>query len=116
VQLLVGDVGVAADGREVGVTEVGGDEAGIACLLAEPGRGGVACGSDARAGWGFFRSSVSPLRKTARSPHADGAEPIGTGSFFAGPDEGSSSGPSCACSRTEVAGAMRSRSLGRVWM
>ena len=33
VQLVRRDVGVAADGREVGVAEVGGDEAGIAGLL-----------------------------------------------------------------------------------
>jgi len=35
-------VRVAADCGEVGVSEVGGDEAGVACLLAEPGDGGVA--------------------------------------------------------------------------
>jgi hypothetical protein len=34
-------VRVATDGGEVGVAEVGGDEARIAGLLAEPGRGGV---------------------------------------------------------------------------
>ena len=44
VQFLVGDVGVATDRREVCVAEVGGDEAGVAGLLAEPGRGGVAEG------------------------------------------------------------------------
>jgi hypothetical protein len=37
VQFGVGDVGVAADGREVGVSEVGGNQARIACFLAEPG-------------------------------------------------------------------------------
>ena len=42
VQLVLGDVGVAADGRKVGVAEVGGDEAGVARLLPQPGRGGVA--------------------------------------------------------------------------
>ena len=41
-QLVLGDVGVAADGGEVGVAEIGGDEAGVAGLLAQPGRGGVA--------------------------------------------------------------------------
>jgi hypothetical protein len=49
VQLVVGDVGVTADGGEIGVAEVCGDEPGIAGLLAEPGRRGVAerVGSDA---------------------------------------------------------------------
>ena len=42
VQLVLGDVGVAADGGEIGVAEVGSDEAGVARLLPEPGGGGVA--------------------------------------------------------------------------
>jgi len=42
VQLVLGDSGVANDGREVGVAEVGGNEAGIAPLLAQAGDGGVA--------------------------------------------------------------------------
>ena len=42
VQFVGGDVGVAADGREVGVAEVGGNQAGIAGLLAQPGSGAVA--------------------------------------------------------------------------
>ncbi len=42
VKLVGGDVGVAANGREIGMAEVGGDETGIAGLLAQPGRGGVA--------------------------------------------------------------------------
>lgn len=41
-QFLVGDVGVTADRREVGVTEVGGDQAGVAGRLAKPRRGGMA--------------------------------------------------------------------------
>jgi hypothetical protein len=36
-QLVLGDVGVAADGREVGVAEVGRDEARVARLLPQPG-------------------------------------------------------------------------------
>jgi hypothetical protein len=42
VQLAVRDVGVAADGREAGVAEVGNHEAGIPGLLALPSAGGVA--------------------------------------------------------------------------
>jgi hypothetical protein len=34
--LLTGDVGVVADGREVGVPEVLGDEPCVACGLAQP--------------------------------------------------------------------------------
>ncbi len=41
-QLLAVDVGVARNGREVGVAEVLGDEPGVAALLPEPGRSGVA--------------------------------------------------------------------------
>ena|SRR5437899_3325599 len=41
-QLVVGDVGVAADRREIGVAEVGGDQACVAGLLTEPGGGCVA--------------------------------------------------------------------------
>jgi hypothetical protein len=41
VELVAIDVRVASDGREVGVTEVLGDEAGVAALLAQPGCGGV---------------------------------------------------------------------------
>ena len=41
-ELVTIDVGVARDGREVGVTEVFGDEAGVTKLLTEPGRRGVA--------------------------------------------------------------------------
>src|SRR5918996_1335853 len=44
VQLVVGDVRVAADSREIGVAEVGGDEAGIARLLAQTNSGGVGGG------------------------------------------------------------------------
>jgi hypothetical protein len=35
-------VDVACDGREIGLTEVLGNEAGVADLLAEPGCGGMA--------------------------------------------------------------------------
>ena len=41
-QLLTVDVGVARDGREVGVAEVLGDEPRVAKLLAEPRRSRVA--------------------------------------------------------------------------
>ncbi len=41
-QLFPIDVRIPRDGREIGVAEVLGDEAGVAELLAEPGRGGVA--------------------------------------------------------------------------
>ncbi len=41
-ELVAVDVRVASHGREVGVAEVLGDEAGVAELLAQPGRGGVA--------------------------------------------------------------------------
>ena len=41
-ELVPVDVRVARDRREVGVAEILGDEAGVAELLAEPGRGGVA--------------------------------------------------------------------------
>jgi hypothetical protein len=41
VQLVLGDVGIAADGRKVGVAEVGGNKAGVARLLPKPGSGGV---------------------------------------------------------------------------
>jgi hypothetical protein len=49
-QLVAVDVRVASHGREVGVAEVLGDEAGVATLLAQPGRGGVAqrVGGDVR--------------------------------------------------------------------
>jgi hypothetical protein len=40
-ELVAVDVG-ACDGREVGMAEILGDEAGVAELLPEPGRGGVA--------------------------------------------------------------------------
>ena len=40
-QLLAVDVRVARDRREVGVSQVLDDEARVAQLLAEPGRGGV---------------------------------------------------------------------------
>ena len=42
VELLAIDVRVASHGREVGVSEVLGDEAGVAALLPQPGCGGVA--------------------------------------------------------------------------
>jgi hypothetical protein len=42
VEFLAGDVGVAMDGREVGVAEVLGDQAGIAGRASKPRRGGVA--------------------------------------------------------------------------
>ena len=42
VQLLACDVGIAAHGREVCVTEVLGDQAGVAGGLAQPRRRGVA--------------------------------------------------------------------------
>jgi hypothetical protein len=41
-ELVAVDVRVARHRREVGMTEVLGDEAGVAALLAEPGRRGVA--------------------------------------------------------------------------
>src|SRR5436305_1294233 len=41
-ELVAVDVRVARHGREIGVAEVLGDEAGVAQLLPEPGRGGVA--------------------------------------------------------------------------
>ena len=41
-ELLAIDVRVASHGREVGVSEVLGDEAGVAAFLPQPGRGGVA--------------------------------------------------------------------------
>jgi hypothetical protein len=41
VQLVLGDVGVAADGRQVRVPEVSGDEASVTRLLPQPGSGGV---------------------------------------------------------------------------
>src|SRR5271167_1068656 len=42
VELLARDVGVAAHRREVCMSEVLGDQPGIACGLAQPRRGGVA--------------------------------------------------------------------------
>ncbi len=41
-ELVAVDVGVARDGREIGVAEVLGDEAGVADLFAEPGSRRVA--------------------------------------------------------------------------
>ena len=41
-ELFAADMRVTADGREIGVAEVLGDEASVSELLAEPGRGCVA--------------------------------------------------------------------------
>jgi hypothetical protein len=65
VQLLACDVGIAAHGREVCVTEVLGDQAGVAGGLAQPRRGGVAeCVRRAKGpkGPGFARRCFARVR------------------------------------------------------
>jgi MFS family permease len=72
VELLVGDVGVAADGREIRVTEVGSDEARVSGLLPQLRSRGVAIElaltrSVALAVGGFFLTSLAAGIRTPAS-------------------------------------------------
>jgi hypothetical protein len=99
VQLLIGDVGVAADGGEVGVAEIGGHEARVARLLAQPGGGRVAerVGGDALLEAGALAGAADDAGKDRRlqalaSVESSRREAIGApGSSSAIPPKGSKS-------------------------
>ena len=100
-ELVAIDVRVARDGREVGVAEVLGDETGVAELLAQPGRGGVAqrVGGDVLLDPGARRGAADDVGEDRLAGGVRPASPQKTGSVASG----------CRVSR----GASEARGRGR---